>query len=41
MYAPTSPLAVATVAQATSVASSKGAITGVGTGTAIRALKND
>jgi BNR repeat-like domain len=41
MYAPTSRLPVATVAQATSVASSKGAITGVGTGTAIRALRND
>jgi BNR repeat-like domain len=43
MYAPTSPLPVATVAQATRASSTAGAgpITGVGIGEAIRALKND
>jgi BNR repeat-like domain len=43
MYAPTSRLAVATVAQATRASSTAGAgpITGVGIGEAIRALKND
>src|SRR5436305_3267070 len=41
MYAPTSRLAVATAAQAVNVSTSGGAVTGVGTGEAIRALKND
>src|SRR5437764_202199 len=41
MYAPTSRLAVATAAQAVNTSSSAGAVTGVGTGEAIRALKND
>jgi hypothetical protein len=44
MYAPTTPLAVASAAQATRPSSSAGVVTpvtGVGTGAAIRALKDD
>jgi hypothetical protein len=41
MYAPTTPLAVATPAQATHAASAEGAITGVGTGETHHALRND
>ena len=44
MYAPTTPLAVASAAQATQPSSSAGVVTpvtGVGTGAAIRALKTD
>jgi hypothetical protein len=43
MYAPTSPLSVATAAQATNESTTKGAgpVTGVGTGETHHALKND
>ena len=43
MYAPATPLAVASLAQSPNVASSQGAgpITGNGIGTAIQALKQD
>jgi hypothetical protein len=41
MYAPTTPLAVATPAQATHAASAEGALTGVGTGETHHALRND
>jgi BNR repeat-like domain len=41
MYAPTSRLAVATAAEAVNVSSTAGAVTGVGTGEAIRALRNN
>jgi BNR repeat-like domain len=42
MYAPTTPLAVASTAQATRASSSAGVVvTGVGTGTTIQAIRND
>jgi hypothetical protein len=42
MYAPTTPLAVASTAQATRPSSSAGVVvTGVGTGTTIQAIRND